>query len=364
MAVTREVFIGGVPHRFSLNEEQITVLSSETGVDELIELELFLTLEQQVEVLDGLATEHFTTTKRFAKLLGGPNDPASRFSIESYDFSQYLKGIGLPAPIAFQSAYLTDLTGKVTALERQTVFDQFRASRHALKLTTSNGLSGLTNFLPYFRLAQLAGAETATRASRMVNDDPEKLFPILQATSTYSGGEIQDLSEVQLTVLVALLRGRTPYYSSGIHAGDDPEAQTLLDRYITELIKSKMDWKLVSRLSNPSDEDRVTHGTLMRFIQDHIGPPSWVANEVDVRYATSLLAAVLRARYGDALLADAKQVLFKESKRINTAERNSVFIALLAVADYLKDGGHSDEPLSWMLALEPALDQSKLFLAF
>jgi len=364
MAVTREVFIGGVPHRFSLNDEQITVVSADVGVDEFIELELFLTAEQQVEVLEGLATEHFTSTERFAKLLGGPKDPASRFSIESYDFAQYLKGVGLPAPVAFQSAYLTDLTGDVTTIERQSVFERFRAERHALKLTSSNGMAGLTNFLPYFRLAQLAGVETATRASRMVNDDPEKLFPILQATSTYSGGEIQDLSEVQLTVLVALLRGHTPYYSSGIRGGDDPEAQKLLDRYITELIKSKMDWKLVSRLSNPTEGDQATHQTLVEFVREHIGPPRWVANDADVAYAVRLLAAVLRARYGDETLAEAKRVLFKESRRINLAERTSVFIALLAVADYLMDGGHSDEPLSWMLALEPALDQNKLFLAF
>lgn len=340
------VTINGHLTTFSMKEDSIRVKSPNQDIE--IELDMLMTSSEREEILSALASGYFISQRSLMKMLKREDDHVSEFfTSESYDFMQYLNGVGLPAPISAQTAFLTDNSGKVTLKERVEFFENFRSSLHSLKQVQKGLLSGLTTLIPYYMISQLYGSQLASRASKRVYDDPERLFELARGILKYRGGVINnDLTDMQFNVLIDMATEGFPPSNSAW----GPK----LSKYLVELVLSDFNWALAEKHSL---ESKVTpaKAKLAAFVKltvlgsNFSGANNSIAN----------VSSILSAKFSDQALAGAFEVLELNELQLKPANAEH-FIAFVTIADYITSGGGVDDSIDWMIAMEPAIEVDKL----
>jgi hypothetical protein len=360
MSFTKIVNVRGFVTTFSLGADDVALIQREAprGLGpSSIDFDMLMTTAEREEALNALASPHFMSKNEFFTMLG-MEAKAEKFTSESYDFMKYLISFGIPSAIAAQTAFLTDRTGTTRFSKRKKALEEFRESRHSIKLIQSGGLSGIITFLPYYLISGWGGEKLASRASRMVGDDPEALLKLLVGIMKFRGGKVKDsVSEVQFNVLMDFMKENYP--ATYRH---DEEAE--LSGFVLQLILSDIDWSSASRFA-VEDVRRSEDGLDAKLLKLLVTTTTTVgATDLEARrnlpQSVNTVVAVLKSKFGVEALTAAFGVL--EANHSMLMPRSSYhFIAYVSIADYLAGGGSTEDSIGWMVAMEPALDQDKFF---
>lgn len=355
MSFSKAAVLDGFTAIFSLDEnDDLAISNMPYGT---IPFSIFMTSQERQTVVTGLATSNFITKEVFFTSLRNENhnteDDApviEGFSSESYDFMEYLQGLGLPLPIAAQTAYLTDLYSTTTSRARRESFEKFRSNLHAVKQIQTGDYLGLITFAPYFLISSLSGDALASKASRRVDDDPQKLMAILKNVLKFQGGIIsENVSSMQFNILMDFMADDAIVHSV---VKDDGR----ISKFIIDILLSDFDWSAAAAYAASS----VTPGEgsldreLLAFIR------TTITNKVSVNDSLKGLIGILKAKFSPEHLKGALKVLELNSKVLSYGNAEH-FIAFVTIADYLSTGGHIEDPIDWMVSMEPALIVDSFF---
>lgn len=350
MSFQKVVTIQNYATAFTLDDDENIHIRSDAA-ELTVTLDMFMTTTEREKILTNMASSSFMSIAAFWGLFDATQDNSisERFTYESFYFMKYLMEMGLPGEIAAQTAFLTDFNGSVTNKDRQENFERFRSDLHALKLAQSGKFLGLTTFIPFSLIAQHSGLTLASRASRRVDDDPELLFALADGILKFPGGEIDaEVSDVEFNILMDFMADSVP----NPRAADAEK----FAKFLVELVLSGVSWNQVAKYLNKDKNffDDSMNVKIVEFIRSTITTGYFPRESAPASVRN--ITAIVRSRFGDENLGKAFEVL-ELNREILSYGNGEHFIAWVTIADYMKSGGAVDEPITWMIAMEPMLNE-------
>lgn len=328
---------------FSLEDEHIHVSSDVMDVS--ISLGFLLDDEQRFNIFNSLAHSHFATQEWFSSTLslGNSDEVSPHFTSEDYEFAEYVKTMGLPLDYAIRIAFNTSFaTESGFAEKRIAALEHFRERNFDVKVENSGTFQGFTTLDAYIPVAVKTNCRVADELAETALFEPAVLIQgIRDLWGLIKIGTFDEsVEKLGLAALSSVVSESFP---------DDPQKL----KGIIEVLSLNPDWGAAGRLLPGLERNG-----LVRFFSEKLGGRYVNDNSNDLRKCRNLVALMISI-FGESLMKEVAE--FIENARYLRVNAHWLLV-YVTVLDHVHQGGSLTDPIDWILATNPDIDQDDVII--